>query len=183
MSGRLLRFSSAIGCATLLLSLAGCAMVTDLINPSFLSTLGVDPATVIRPQGRVVIAFQNSTVATVDFGATVASSLTALESSTDYVYARDVAPNETRTMVVDCPAPVIMPIAPIGGTMATAIGQGAEVEGSTVEDTTFVVVYAGAALEEGRDYECGDVVEVRVLQTGDVEELETSIRVQVLPGR
>jgi len=176
MSGRMLRFSSAIGCAAVLLSLAGCAMATDLVNPSFLSTFGIDPATIIQSPGRVVIAFQNSTSGVADFGATVASSLSTTAQDIEYVYARDVAANETRTMVVECPAGVIIPGAPIGGAVLAA---------SVVSDAAVAAVaYAGAPLIEGDDFFCGDVIEIRVVETGvDAATVVVELQVQVLAGR
>ncbi len=176
MSGKTLRFFSVIGCAAALLPLAGCAMVTDLISPDFLSTLGIDPATVIRPPGAIVIAFQNSTSGVADFGATVASSLLTTTGDLQYVYARDVAANQTRTMVVDCPVGVVAPGAPLGGGAAAAI-----VVGGSVNAT---LAYAGAPLVEGVDFVCGDVIEIRVVETGiDAENLAVLLQVQVLAGR
>ncbi|MBU0617817.1 MAG: hypothetical protein KKI02_08880 [Planctomycetes bacterium] len=169
MSGKMLRFSSAIGCAAVLLSLAGCAMATDLINPSFLSTLGIDPATIIRSQGRVVIAFQNSTSGVADFGAHVSSGLSATEQDSDVIYVEDVPANETRTMVVDCPAAVVTPLG------SSVFG---EVAGMVM------VEYAGAPLVEGDDFFCGDVIEMRIVETGTgTADPVFDYRVQVLPGR
>jgi hypothetical protein len=185
MSGKVLRFFAVTGCAAVWLSLVGCAMVTDLISPNFLATLGIDPATVIQPQGRVIIAFQNSTIATTDFGATVASSVAALATDPVYVYARDVAPDETRMMVVECPVAAILPSAPIGGSELTAVGSGTRTSGQTTETVDFALAYQGAVLQEGLDFECGDVIEVRVVQTGGGTDttIAVTLQVQVLAGR
>jgi hypothetical protein len=185
MSGRTFRMVVLLGCLVTVLPLLGCALFTDMLNPDFLSALGVDPATVIRPRGVVVIAFKNSTIATTDFGASVASSLATLETDPQYVYARDVGPNETRTMVVDCPVGVIAPSAPIEGNVATAVGEGTQTSGQTTEAVTFSLVYMGSPLVAGSDFDCGDVVEVRVVQTGGGADgaIVVTLEVRVLAGR
>lgn len=175
MSGKTLRFFSVIACAAVLLPLAGCAIVTDMINPDFLTALGVDPDTVIASAGTIIIAFQNSTTGVADFGATVATSSSSTTDDLEYVYARDVAADETRTMVVDCPLATVVPGATISGTEAVAI-----VTGGNVDAT---VTYAGAELVEGVDFVCGDVIEIRIVETGtDAEDLAVELQVQVLPG-
>jgi hypothetical protein len=151
-------------------------MVADLINPEFLSILGLDPATVIRAQGSTIIAFQNSTTGVADFGATVAPSVNATTQDTQFIYSRDVASNETRTMVVTCPVGTIIPGAPLGGAVAVA-----NVVGANIAAT---VTYEGAPLVEGVDFVCGDVIEIRIVETGaDAANLAVVLQVQVLAGR
>jgi hypothetical protein len=46
------------------------------------------------------------------------------------------------------------------------------------------VNYTGTPLVSGRDFRCGDVIEVRLVQVGDGgEEANFAIQVQVLAGR
>jgi hypothetical protein len=184
MSGRMLWIVALVGGLAVLLPLLGCALATDMLNPDFVSALGFDPATVIRPGGAVVIAFENSTIATTDFGASVASSLALLETDPQYVYARDVGPNETRTMVVGCPVGVIAPSAPIGDSVATAVGAGSQTADQATQAVAFNLTYMGSPLLAGRDFVCGDVIEIRVIQTGeDATSATFAITVRVLAGR
>jgi hypothetical protein len=151
-------------------------MATDLMNPEFLASLGFDPDTIIRPQGRVVIAFQNSSSGVAEFGATLADSLNATEEEFDYVYASGVQPNETRTLVVECSVKVITPGAPFGGSSLAVI--------VTSEEAESTLAYGGDALEEGDDFLCGDVIEIRVIETAtDAENTGIALQVQVLPGQ
>lgn len=161
---------------SLLVPLAGCVVVTDLMNPGVLSAVGLDPATVIRPQGRIIIAFQNSTQFPLPFvsaftGPTVPSAATTAEELAEeivLVSATNVDVNETRTMVVDCPVGVVLP------SQAFVLRAADVVE----------VNYAGSLLIAGEDFVCGDVIQVSVVQVGDADGQEAfEIRVQKLPGR
>jgi len=148
----------------LLVPLTGCLLAADLVNPTVLSAVGLDPATIIPPQGRVLIAFQNSTQGVAAFAAVAYDS--ALDAI--LVSATDVAANETRTMVVDCPVGAVIPL----------------MAGTVVNDALAEVVYAGAPLVAGTDFVCGDVIEVRLIQLGAAADAAAfEMQVQVLAGR
>ena len=169
MSGKTLRFFSLVGCLTLLSPLMGCAMAIDLVSPDFIATLGLDPATVIPSQGRIVIAFKNSTQFTIA-ECFVSIAVDNSTSAEDYIRisARDIAANETRTMLADCPVGIILP--------GSAVVQ-QDAGGPAVE-------YGGGAIMCGYDYLCGDVIQVEVVQSGDdTATAAFSIEVKVIPGQ
>jgi len=84
------------------------------------------------------------------------------------VSATDVAGNDTRTMVVECPVGVVTPLGIV----------------ALVEDTAVELTYAGAPLVSSTDFVCGDVIEMRLVQLAGVGgAVELGIEVRVLAGR
>jgi hypothetical protein len=169
MTVRSLRIAALVAALPLFAALPGCFVATDVLNPDFVAGIGFDPATIIPAQGRLIIAFRNATQFTVTGAfATVAKDATATVDELVTVSATDIAANETRTMVVDCPLAVV---APGGATVAEA-------------GTAVAVAYGGSALLSGSDFFCGDVIEIAVVQLGGDEEAALfDIQVRVLPGR
>ena len=169
MSGRTLRIVALAGCLATALPLLGCALFTDMLNPDFLSSLGLDPATIISSQGRLVIAFDNATQFTLsECFVSVADAPDALTEDFLTVSARDIPANETRTRVLDCPVRVVVPGS------ATVQQNGSET----------MVDYDGAMMLLGDDFLCGDVIEMRVVQSGeDPASADFAIMVRVLAGR
>ncbi len=168
MSSNSLRLLMLVVCLPLLMLPAGCVFVADLLNPGIVSAVGIDPATIIPPQGRVVIAFQNSTQYPADFFAVVSDDI--LDENADFfvVTGTDVAANDTRTMAVDCPVGDVLP--------ASAF--------IVVGDTVVEVPYAGVPLRSGAEFVCGDVIEMRVVQTAvGADAAAFTIEVQILAGR
>ena len=169
MSSRTLRKFWLVGGLFILLPLLGCALVTDMLNPDFLFALGFDPATIIRSQGRIVIAFDNATQFTVsECFVSIADDPNAPDEDFQTVTARDIPANETRTRVLDCPVRVILPGS-----------------ATILQDTTETTAeYAGSLMNLGDDYLCGDVIEVQIVQAGDDAASATfTIMVRVLAGR
>jgi len=166
----------------LLVPASGCFVATDLLNPEFFSALGFDPATIIPPQGRLVIAFRNATSFPADFYAITWNDPTGAAADFELVFATGVEGGETRTMVVDCPVGAVLPGAAGQGTAAPAavVYAVAETAASVISLT-----YEGSALLSGNDFVCGDVIEIRVAQTGEeaTDAGAYSLQVQVLPGR
>jgi hypothetical protein len=163
------------------LSGAGCIVATDIINPAFLTGLGFDPQTVVPPQGRVVVTFQNAT----NFPATFASSFSRQPFGPDAVIelilAENVGADEERNAVIDCPVAVISPAPDVDqfGDTQDGIAIAVATPAGVVE-----VAYVGTPLEVGADYLCGDVVVIRLLQIGAAGgENDFRIQVEVLPGR
>jgi hypothetical protein len=164
MSGNSLRLFLLVACLPLLAPLMGCFFATDLLNPQVLSAVGFDPATIIPPQGRVVIAFQNSTEYPADFFAVVSDNILDETAPRSVISASNVAANETRTLVVDCPVGDVLPTAVL-----------VDVDGAVTQ-----VDYAGAPLSSGSEFVCGDVIQMRVTQLAAGA---FAIEVQILPGR
>lgn len=159
-----------------LFALAGCVVATDLINPSLLTSLGFDPQTVVPPQGKVVVAFQNSTNFTAAFASAYLKTDFGVNAQVNLVTAADVGPGETRNAVIDCPVAVISPapdIDPLGEIQDGILAL-------VATDTEVAeVAYAGQPMLNGRDFECGDVVLIQLVQVGD----GFGVQVQLLPGR
>lgn len=168
MRGNTSRLFMLVAGLPLLAPLTGCFMATDLLNPGVLSAIGFDPETIIPPQGRVVIAFQNSTQGVALFAAAVSDDVRDVTSNVVMASATNVAANETRTMVVDCPVGIVTPA----------------LFAVVLNDAITEVAYNGAPLAAGTDFVCGDVIEMRLVQVGDGAAADVfEIQIRVLPGR
>jgi hypothetical protein len=155
-------------CLPLLTPLAGCFFATDLVNPGVLAAVGLDPATIIPPQGSVVIAFQNSTQFPADFSAAILDDILAEDADFFVVSGTGVGANETRTMVVDCPVGDVQP-----GSAFVA-----------VDGTILEVPYAGSPLSTGAEFICGDVIQIRLVQIAvSADTVGFMLEVQILAGR
>lgn len=177
MSGRAHRFPLLVACLPLLVPLAGCFVVTDLVNPGVLSAIGLDPAVIIPSQGRLVIVFNNATQYAVtnmyalvadDVSAVVDGAITLGTDGVSEVSADEFAANETRMLILECPVAIVSP----GGAALV------------IDGAVTLPTYAGSLMVSGRDYRCGDVIEIRVTQVADVgTEGAFAIQVRVLAGR
>ena len=167
------------GCGLLLLPALGCAFAADLVNPDFLRQVGFDPATIVPPPGRVVVAFTNDTDQSVTFYAYVAEeALGDQVTSGDNLTASAVPAGITSSEAVDCPFEFMGP----GRLDASLnVGTDAAVVGDVAGQEA--VAYEGAALVMGVDFVCGDLIEIRLVQTGDEDQAQYALRVQVYPGR
>lgn len=152
----------------------GCQIAADFINPSVYTALGLDPDTVTPPQGRIVVAFNNTTASLATFFVTVANSdLTDLREA-----SAEVGGGQTGNAVFDCPIDLVLP-----GGIATG-DQGTPAVVVTTAMGNVVVNYAGVAIEAGRDFQCGDVIEVRLQQVGaGAAAADFNIRVTIRAGR
>lgn len=158
------------------LALSGCVVATDLINPSLLTSLGFDPQTVVPPQGKVVVAFQNSTNFNAAFASAYLKTDFGVNAQVNLVTAGDVGPGETRNAVLDCPVAIISPAPDIDNLGATQDGILAVVANGT---EVAEVAYLGQPMLNGRDFECGDVILIQLIAVGD----GFAVQVQLLPGR
>ncbi len=152
--------------------LMGCIFAADLMNPEFFSSLGLDPATIVPPAGRVIVAFKNDTTGVASFSALVAyteqvdSEGNALDVSR--LAALNVDAGETRTLVVDCPFVSVLPeqfaVATSGGVATWT--------------------YQGISVVYGKDFSCGDIVEISIVQIVNADGTPGfDNRVRILPGR
>lgn len=167
MSGCSYRSIMAVVCVALLVPLTGCPLAADLVNPAFLSAFGFDPDTIILPEGRVLVTFNNQTQFPATFAAAAIPDMLEVAGAITLT-ATNVDGNTTRTLVVDCPVDVIAP--GVVGVLA---------DGALVE-----LLYEGSPLVSGSDFQCGDVIEMRVVQAGGGADATTFvIQVEVLAGR
>lgn len=155
------------------LGLGGCAIPLDLLNPALPGQFGFSLNGIVPTPGKVVIAFNNETTFPVFFAVTISDDPNA---TTGFEIASDtVAANSTSSRVLQCPVPVV--------TFSNGIGTGG---GATVGAPVVVQnVAAGTALATtaapltfGTDFDCGDVIEMTVTQTGGAFRLT----IRVLPG-
>lgn len=156
--------------------ISGCAIPLDLLNTGLASNLGFDSFAISPPEGRVIISFNNASGITASFVAAESDSATDPASNPTDVIANDVVPGEIRNRVLDCPAGVITPgqAGATGDSVAVVVQVGDGVD----------VNYAGAALVPGRDFTCGDVIEIKLVQIGTgTEAANFAVLVQVFPGR
>lgn len=161
-----------------LTALPGCVFATDLINPGVLSALGFDPATVIPPQGRLLVAFTNSTTSPALFFAQAsddpADPLANLRTL-DTEIGSPLTAGETRTIVLDCPVGVLTP-----GQATADFSTGGTVA-LVLDAAGTAIAYNGAPLILDREFQCGDLIEFQLIQLGDGGAYTLAIR--VLPGR
>ncbi len=161
-----------------LLPLSGCALVSDAFNPNLLTGLGLDPSTIRGSQGVVLISFNNTSEFIANFFVAVSDSPTDPTSNAFGVPGTQVQPGEIRTAVVDCPLGVVTPGAPSAnfatGTVAIQVFP---------TEMPVEVVYNGAPLQAGDEFRCGDVIEMRLIQTGDGLAPESyRILIRVIPS-
>lgn len=170
---------SAVGAtaAGLALSMGGCVVATDLLNTAFLTSLGLDAASIRPPTGTVIATFTNNTDFVVVFEAFESVDATDLSVNTRN-FTIQVEPGETKNEVLYCPIQVFslgfvddaFAVTPTGALVFTG-QQGVEVE------------YAGAPLVSGLDFLCGDLIDVTLNQAGaggDQNNFAFTIRVR--PG-
>lgn len=170
------------GCGLLLLPALGCTFAADLINPDFLRQVGFDPATIVPPAGKVVVAFVNDTTQTATMYAYWSEYVDRI---TGWELTAIVPPGEVMSEAVDCPVAMIGP----GQVNADfSVNSDAASVGDAGQQTA--VAYAGTALISGVDFVCGDLIEIRLIQTGgdtgqdgQAGQDQYGFRVQVHPGR
>jgi len=161
--------------------IAGCAILTDTINPDLLSGFGFDPETIVPSQGRVVVVYNNQTDFQVEFhSVSLDSTFTAGSEDTT-----TVEPDGTGNTVFECPVEALVP-----SQLTAAAGDGAIFDrvGAIVATgaAQAQVAYAGAVLLQGQDFFCGDVIEIRLNQVGaggDQNQVNFRLSIFVRPGR
>ena len=168
------------GCGLLLLPALGCAFAADLVNPDFLRQVGFDPATVVPPAGKVVVAFTNDTDQSATFYAYVAEEVLDDQVIAGVNLTSAVPSGMTGSEAVDCPFEFIAP-GRLGADLSASAD--AAVVGDVAGQET--VAYEGTPLVMGVDFVCGDLIEIRLIQTGgeDQAQAQYALRVQVYPGR
>ncbi len=174
----------------MLAPLAGCTVLGDLLNTSFLVDLGIDPATVVPSQGTIIVAFKNST----QFAATFSAfeSRDALDPTLfSKNFSVEVEGGAVKNEVLDCPVGLVSP-GTLGADFAPDTAQAAivQVVNTGQQQTTVTmedVAYGGEPLVSGVAYTCGDVISIELQattttgQTGNQQQFR--LVVQVIPGR
>jgi hypothetical protein len=164
-------------CIPVLAPLTGCAIATDLVNADLLSGFGLDPATVFPSPGKVIVAFVNDTQFSAEFSVVVTPD--PLAQTVEYSMGWETVPAGDRSFAVfDCPAAVVTP-----GELGDDFSLSQTAVTVTTDGGDVQVAYAGTPLESGRDFVCGDVIEMQLVQTGAAADAATFLlRVRVVPG-
>lgn len=152
----------------------GCFVAADAINPGIFSAFGLDPGSITRPPGTVIVTLNNTT----DFDAIFFTGYSNEAGATTTTIGVDdeVAGNTTLNRVFACPVTLLRP-----GQFGLADANAAVAVFANNAPVT--VAYAGAPLRTG-DFNCGDLVEVRLERVGaGVDAAAFRLVVQVLPGR
>lgn len=161
----------------------GCLLAADLINPELLLSLGLNPNTIRPSAGRVIVAFTNRTTQPAEFFAVLVDEANEGTGEISAV----VPANESSAHVANCPVRQIIP-GQLGDNQAVAqpavvvnpAQPGAAGGGGTD------VAYGGAALQNGVDFFCGDVIEIQlnpVAAAGEGGAAGFALLVRVIPGR
>lgn len=168
---RLLRTKLLAATMLGLTAASGCALALDLVSPTILSGFGFDPDNVGGPPSKVIIAFTNDTDFPGTFVASVTDNVSAPDPTNTQLLSRDVEAGSTSSVVVECPVAAITPAAFGDGAGAIVL----------VDDTgaATAIDFAGSALISGLDFVCGDVIEIRAVESGGA----LGMFVRVLPGR
>ena len=178
MTSRVLRTVATI--TGLCFGTLGCAIATDLINPAALSALGLDPATIIPPEGRALVTFNNMSSLSAIFVIAVSDNPGDPTSNAQTIFSEILQPNQAQTASLDCPVGVLTP-----GTPAADFSTGTTAVFVAAGDDGVEVTYNGAPLIFGTDFVCGDLVEMRLVQTGNDATMADSFQIlmRVIPGR
>jgi hypothetical protein len=147
--------------------------------PSLPLQLGFDPATIKPQQGVVLVAFNNTTTFSAEFLAyEIGNVRNAAGSSRNFSAVVDAG--QQWNEVLDCPVARISPGTlganlQVDSTAVTVAGAGAAA-GTTV-------TYDGPPLDSGNAYTCGDLIEIRLSNTGSADTPTFVVSVRVIRGR
>ncbi len=171
MKGRFRRIIGGLAVAGLLGN-GGCAVLTDVFNPSAILGLGFDPVTVFPSQGTVIVSFTNQTEALATFSFVEAGNANDVVRTGRTGQIR-VEPGEVGNAVLQCPRQLITPgiLLPDGDIDQTAV---------VVEDNDAgtAVAYDGVAIVSPRMFVCGDVIAFTLTETAE----GFALTVRVIPG-
>lgn len=160
----------------LLLSAAGCTVISDAFDPGFAETLGLPTS---GATGSVIVVFENETSSAAQFHVFAVQDANA----TDGVdYSLPVSAGDTDNVVFDCPIQRVALGSPSADLVSDNIG-------ATVfaTDGDVAVAYAGGAFEVNDTFSCGDVIAVRLqaITTTGTDGTVTStfgFEVEIIPG-
>lgn len=168
--------------ALLIVPLAGCGVVADMINPRLPIALGLDLAPILPSQGVVIVAFRNSTRFPATFRAYHLAGSASAPSASSRNFEVEVDGGKVGNEVLDCPVEIIGP-----GVLDSSFVVDATAAVRLEVDATnpITVPFVGQAVQSGRGFVCGDVIEIRVATTtggGLGAESGYIVTVRVIPG-
>jgi hypothetical protein len=161
----------------LLVPLSSCIVAADLLNPDFVSALGIAPVTVFPQTGTIIVTFSNDTTSTARFRAyEIGDPDTPAGGSRNFTL--DVPAGEVRNEVLDCPVGRISLGVLDASFVATATNAATVYAGTAATD----VAYAGSPLNSGSEYNCGDLISVTLTAQGQ-ETATYTLTIEIIPGR
>lgn len=171
---RSIRISAICGLLATLTFGGGCFIAADAVNPSIFAAFGLDPGSITRPPGTVVVSLNNTTnfdaVFFVGYATDTGATTTTLGTDDE------VNANSQVNRVFACPVSLLRP-----GQFGLADANEAVVV--FANNAAVAVAYAGQPLQTG-DFRCGDLIEIRLEQVGAGGDAPAfQIRVVVRPGR
>ena len=165
------------GTVVALAPLTGCIFAADLLNPAAISAIGLDPNSINRPVGTVLVVFVNDTELPAIFTAFQQDDPTEVGTPPSFrSFQVGVDPNSNSNELLNCPTGRIS----LGFPQAdgTVNGDVSVVVGATV------VAYTGDQVLEGVDYLCGDLIEYRVsVIPGGDPATNFVVTARIIPGR
>lgn len=183
-----MRIAGVRACQITLLALAaagltGCVFAADLFNPNIWGQLGIDEASVVRPEGVIIVAFNNQTANAATFYATMAvDAVDWTRGSRNFVAS--VNGGKVRNEVLECPVGMICP-GSLAADLSDINGETAAITTQTTADGTEQVVVAydpALRLEADRAFRCGDVVEIRLSEAVVEGEMTLVVTMHVIRG-
>jgi hypothetical protein len=152
--------------------LSGCVIAADALSPQLFASFGFDPSTFQPGPGTIILVFEEEAgVALAEFVVTYGPDDVDQFPATTRIIP--LSTGGTDNEVIDCP---IGEIQPDQVDIITTT-----VEGDQVTTEEITVEYQGATLIEGRDYDCGDVVILRILPSAQADPPYV-LQVEVIPG-
>lgn len=160
---------------------SGCVIAADALSPDLFVQLGFDPNTIFPQRGTVIVNFTNNTQFAAFFAAF--ESVDAADLTIDSRnFSLLIDPMDTRNEVLDCPVDLVSP----GFLDAMFAAQNDAVTVFAGDGAGTAVMYDGSPLVAGRDFACGDVINVQLDQIGaggDAGQVGFVLTVLVIPGR
>jgi hypothetical protein len=164
-----------------LLPASGCVLASDLLNRDLLLSFGLDPETIVPASGVVLVTLTNNTSTVVEFRVLRADDPDNPAASYDTLDATVLA-GETDNKALRCPTGMIT-LADVGDNDAVDPANAVIVFDAADPTQGTAVAYAGAALREGVDYDCGDIVAYEIHETATGANQAYEITGQVIKGR
>lgn len=165
-------------CGVLAVTVGGCAVATDMLDPGLFVQLGVDPATVSQPQGVVIVAFNNATSSWATFRAYQSQGAGSPEARSKGArnFYLQVESGDVRNEVIECPVGEISPGSLDASFDPESLAAVVHTAGGDVN-----VDYGGVPLEISKSFSCGDVIEIRLVPLTTGDDTDYRIVVRVIP--
>lgn len=162
-------------------ALCGCAVFADFLNPDFLGGIGINTGALNR-QGVTLIAFENQTNFLAEFKVIVTDSLD-LNANGFQEFTIPLGPDEVDNEAIFCPVGAITLGEGALQENNVTVDQAMAVEIITIDDmgqvTEAQVAYTGQPLVAGRDFLCGDLITVTLVNRAE----GPGLVVRVVPSR